>query len=132
VAFTERVDDTRYLPIYLPGQEESGLVEIVAAGTAGMLIHRSVLVAVGGPRWFEYDAASEDLLFCNKAVEEGFQIYVDLSVKIGHITHAVIWPTVHEGEWCVGASIGSYGASTNVLLPIEYEEASSPSEKVRA
>ena len=132
VAFTERVDDSRYLPIYLPGQEDSGLVEIVAAGTAGMLIHRSVLIAVGGPRWFEYDAASEDLLFCNKAKEEGFDIHVDLSVKIGHITHAVMWPTVHDGEWCVGATIGSYGASTNVLLPIEYGEASTASEKVEA
>ena len=132
VAFTERVGDDRYLPIYLPGQEESGLVEIVAAGTAGMLIHRSVLIAIGGPRWFEYDAASEDLLFCNKAREEGFDIYVDLSVKIGHITHAVIWPTVHEGEWCVGATIGSYNASTNVLLPIEYGEPSTASEKVEA
>ena len=34
-----------------------------------------------------------------------------------------------DGEWTVGTRIGSYGAMTNVLLPIE---ASSPSEKVLA
>ncbi len=132
VDFTERVGDDRYLPIYLPEQDRSGLVELVAGGTAGMLIHRRVLEAMDGPYWFEYGAASEDILFCNKAVDLGFSLYCDLSVRLGHITTAVVEPAFVDGEWVVGTRIGSYGAMTNVMLPIEHKEASKTSERVLA
>lgn len=118
VTFTERVGDDRYLPIYLPEQEETGLVELVAGGCAGMLIHRDVLEAVEEP-WFEYGFASEDLIFCEKAQAAGFTIHCDLSVRVGHITTAVVWPAVADGEWCVGLDVGSTGQTTKVLLPIE-------------
>lgn len=131
VTFTERVGDDRYLPIYLPEQEEQGLVELVAGGCAGMLIHRNVLEAVDRP-WFEYGFASEDILFCNKAVDKGFALYCDLSARLGHITTGVVWPTVAEGDWVVGVSLGSVGQTTNILLPIEHKDASPPSEKVLA
>jgi len=118
VTFTERVGDDRYLPIYLPEQPESGLVELVAGGCAGMLIHRSVIEAIEPP-WFEYGTASEDIIFCNKAKEQGFEIFCDLSTRLGHITTAVVWPTVHANEWAVGFNIGR---DTNVVLPIEPRE----------
>ena len=132
VDFTERVGDDRYLPLYLPEQEEGGLVELVAGGTAGMLIHRSVLEAMPGPYWFEYGAASEDILFCKKAMGLGFSLHCDLSVRLGHLTTAVVEPTFYEGEWALGVRVGSYGAMTSVMLPIEHKEASIPSEKVMA
>lgn len=121
VDFTERVGDDRYLPIYLPEQDEDSVVPLVAAGTAGMLIHRSVLEAMEPP-WFEYGFASEDILFCNKAADLGFVPHVDLSIRIGHLTTCVIEPAYHDGEWAVGARLGSYGAMTSVLLPIEHAE----------
>ncbi len=129
VDFTERVGEGRYLPLYLPDQESAGLVRLVAGGTAGMLIHRRVLEAMDGPYWFEYGAASEDILFCNKAIDLGFELWCDLGTRLGHITTAVMEPAYVDGEWAVGARIGSYGAMTSVLLPIE---TSSPSEKVMA
>ena len=119
VTFTERVGDDRYLPLYLPEQEHQGLVELVAGGCAGMLIHRSVLEAVEPP-WFEYGFASEDLIFCNKAKEAGFSIWCDLSARLGHITVSVVWPTTDEnGEWVVGFNIGR---DTNLICPIEPRE----------
>ncbi len=121
VTFTEKHDDPvapRYLPVYLPDQEESGLVELVAGGSAGMLIHRSVLEAVEEP-WFEYGFASEDLLFCEKATAAGFTLHCDLAVRLGHLTTAAVWPAVSDGEWCVGLEVGSVGQTTRVLLPIE-------------
>lgn len=113
----------------LPEHSPNELVKLVAGGTAGMVIHRDVLEAVGGPHWFEYGFVSEDLLFCDKAVAAGFEIYCDLGARLGHITTAVVWPTVHDEEWTVGVTIGSQGASTNVILPIEMSPAS---EKVTA
>ena len=82
VSFTERVGYDRYLPLYLPSQDSEGLVELVAGGTAGMLIHRSVLEAMEPP-WFEYGFASEDILFCNKAQDLGFTLHCDLSARLG-------------------------------------------------
>lgn len=130
VDFVERVGDDRYLPIYLPEQKEEGLVQLVAGGTAGMLIHRDVLEAMPGPHWFEYGAASEDILFCNKAIDLGFTLHCDLSARLGHITTAVVEPAVVDGEWTIGTRIGSYGAMTSVMLPIEHREMSAESEKV--
>ena len=121
VQFTERVGHDRYLPLYLPEQESEGLVELVAGGTAGMLIHRDVLEAMEPP-WFEYGFASEDILFANKAIDLGFTLHCDLSARLGHIAVTVVEPAYHDGEWSVGARIGSYGAMTNVLLPIETGE----------
>jgi hypothetical protein len=129
VDFVERVGDDRYLPVYLPEMPPSGLVQLAAGGTAGMLIHRSVIEALDGPEWFEYGAASEDILFCNKAIDAGFELYCDLGTRLGHITTAVVEPAFVDGEWTVGTRIGSYGAMTNVLLPIE---SSRTSEKVLA
>jgi len=130
VTFTERFSDdergnARYLPLYLPDQESQGLVELEAGGCAGMLIHRNVLQAIEPP-WFEYGFASEDIIFCQKAKERGFSIHCDLGARLGHITTATIWPTVHESEWAVGMTVGSVGQTTQVLLPIE------PREKVPA
>lgn len=132
VDFVERVGDDKYLPMYLPEQEPEGLVELVAGGTAGMLIHRSVLEAMPGPYWFEYGAASEDILFCNKAMDLGFTLHCDLSARLGHLTTAVVEPTYHDGEWALGVRVGSYGAMTSVILPIEHRETSTLSEKVVA
>lgn len=107
--------DARYLPVYFPEQEDNGLVELDAGGCAGMLIHRDVIEAVGGPLWFEYGTASEDILFCQKAKEKGFTIHCDLSARLGHITTAVVWPSNDEhGEWVIGFNIGH---GTNLIVP---------------
>jgi hypothetical protein len=112
----------------LSEHEPQGLVELTAGGTAGMLIHRDVLEVLDPP-WFEYGFISEDLLFCDKAIAAGFTLHCDMSARLGHITTAVVEPAFHDGQWVTGVTLGSYSATTGVLLPLE---ASSPSEKVMA
>ncbi len=104
--------------IELDKHEPEGLVQLTAGGTAGMLIHRDVIEALEPP-WFEYGFISEDLLFCDKAIAAGFTLHCDMSARLGHITTAVVQPAFYEGEWTTGVQIGSYGAVTNVMLPIE-------------
>jgi len=64
--------------------------EIDAAGTAGMLINLNVFRKIPFP-WFEtyYDDKgknwSVDIIFSEKAKKEGFKIFVDPNVKMGHI-----------------------------------------------
>ena len=107
--------------INLHEHEAEGLVQLTAGGTAGMLIHRRVLEALDPP-WFEYGFISEDLMFCDKAMEAGFELHCDLSARLGHLTTAVVEPAYYQGEWTTGVQIGSYGQMTSVMLPIMREE----------
>jgi len=106
VQYTQKLDgEFQYLPIPLSESATEGLVEIEAGGCAGMLIHRDVIEAVGSP-WFEYTDRSEDIVFCEKAKAAGFTLNADLSVRLGHITTAVVYPHATEDGWTTGLTIG--------------------------
>ena len=71
---------------------EDELVEIYAAGSAGMLIKKHVLDAIGEP-WFEtFGKQNEDLEFCRKVREAGFKIHCDTGALLGHIGNMIVWP----------------------------------------
>lgn len=99
VVFESQDDDGYYVPADLP---EESLTEIHAAGSAGMLIRRRVLETLANP-WFapspDAGGLNEDLHFCQKAREAGFQLWCDPSVILGHITLATVKPTWSEGQW---------------------------------
>lgn len=105
VTYTEKVAENLYLPIPLDQQAEDGLVRLEAGGCAGMLIRREVLEAIDPP-WFEYTDRSEDIVFCEKAKSAGFEIYCDLAARLGHITTAVVWPAISDGDWVTGITVG--------------------------
>lgn len=70
-------------PLLLPDDKEA-VVEVDAAGTGCMMIHRSVLEKVPRP-WFSYrEGGTEDMYFCRKAKAAGFRVYGDLSVICSH------------------------------------------------
>jgi len=95
----------RRIPLPLSDQPKNGLIKIAVGGCAGMLIRREVLEAVEQP-WFEYTNVSEDIRFCEKAMEADFELYCDLDARLGHITTAVVWPAVKDDEWVTGFTIG--------------------------
>lgn len=86
-----------------------GLAAIDAAGSAGMLIRKHVLGQVKDP-WFEWYAerVSEDVGFCLKARQAGFNIYADLDQTLPHITPCELEPYRDKnGQWQVAASINN-------------------------
>lgn len=94
-----------YLSVSLAEVPSEGIIELDAAGSAGMLIRRDVLATVPQP-WFENSPRSEDIVFCEKAVDAGFKIHADLSCRLGHILTAVVTPG-HDGEkWVTGLVMG--------------------------
>ena len=106
VQYTEKLEgEFQYLPIPLSQTATDGLVEIQAGGCAGMLIRRDVIEAIEPP-WFEYTDRSEDIVFCEKAKAAGFTLHADLSVRLGHVTTAVVWPAVDGDKWVTGLNIG--------------------------
>jgi hypothetical protein len=86
---------------------KSGLFEVDAVGTGGMLVHRRVFDAMPDP-WFEEgklgpEHLGEDLWFCKKAKELGFKIYVDCDNPMGHLSTHAVWPMqTPQADWCVG------------------------------
>jgi hypothetical protein len=92
------------VPLDLSACPAGGLVEVEAAGSAGMLIRRHVLEAVGDP-WFEYMSEGEDIAFCDKARAAGFKIHVDLGAPLGHIASTILWPTFNDGRWLTGMTV---------------------------
>lgn len=89
---------------YLEKWTEGAAVEVDATGMAFVLIHRRVFERILGapmpplddrkrlppPGFFKWGEFGEDLMFCRDAKATGSKIYVDTSVKIGHVGSHVI------------------------------------------
>lgn len=93
----------------LADHQPDELVEVMFAGSSGMMIRRRVLEAVKPP-WFDLgNGVSEDVAFCRKAAEAGFKIHVDLAARLGHTTVATVWPTFPEQDdrWMTGFTIAN-------------------------
>ena len=75
---------------YFDASDEEALLEIGGCGAGCLLIHRSVLDKIGKD-WFSFKRdCSEDYYFCLAATEEGFKIYLDMSVQCGHLTSKAV------------------------------------------
>ena len=131
-AFSHRNEDGTYQPIDLTELPNEGLLKVAAVGTAGMLIRSEVFRAIPEP-WFEYGqvgkwTASEDIVFCEKAAEAGFEVFVDLSAQLGHLAPQAIWPGWVDEEWAVGFSVAH---GLRLYCPIEKAETEVAADAVR-
>ncbi len=127
VLFKEQREDSplgQFPPLSWGEIPSSGLHEVFAVGSAGMLIRRRVLEAIQDP-WFEVgqmatDRGDEDTHFCLKVRQAGFKIHFDTSVVIGHMTPICLWPAQNpDGSWTVSLDLGKYmdGSSIRANLP---------------
>lgn len=76
-------DDSKYMHYPIVGIPEC-LCEVDAVGFGAILIRREVFEALPVPR-FRFDGCGEDIFFCVNAKAKGFRVFVDGSLKIGHI-----------------------------------------------
>lgn len=107
MAFNETavIDGKRmWKPVSLAGAPETGLAEIIAAGTGGMLIQTEVFKAIEYDTWFDHFQSTDDLAFCQRVIDAGFPIFLDLGAKMGHITTHEVWPrySTESWDWYVG------------------------------
>lgn len=85
---------------YHPYEIPTTPFKIAAAGSAGMLVRRNVIDSLEPPYFENTDGAStnEDLNFCMKIREAGFDIWCNPQVRLGHILETVVWPAWDEDD----------------------------------
>ena len=98
ILYTAHGTDGDWLTAY-DGWAETGLKKVNGIGTGFLLIKRAVFEKMEAP-WFKYQIKltkegnithfGEDLYFCAKAETLGFEIWVDLTIKCGHIMYDII------------------------------------------
>lgn len=101
---------------------DGGLVEVDAAGSAGMIVRQRVLKKMIDEEklpFFELGVGQwgEDLHFCWKVKEMGFKIWADLDVPLGHMVNTCLWPKRSEdtGEWACQYDFNTQGGITLAL-----------------
>jgi len=97
----DEVPHPAYHSVQFQDLPQHGLVEVVACGSAGMLVRRKVFDAIGSP-WFANSTGlfvDEDMEFCRRARAKGFKVYLDVDNAIGHLGILAAWPRKVDGEW---------------------------------
>lgn len=71
-------------------QDIKELSEVHFVPTGCLLVKTDVFKKIGKP-WFSFDdgAESEDVYFCDKAIKNGYKVYCDPSIQVGHLGTAV-------------------------------------------
>lgn len=84
----------KHLPI--EQAEKDQVLDVEAVGFGCCLVRRDVFEKIGNP-WFTYHSSiefdkvlSEDVDFCMKAKNHGYQVVVDTGLKLGHISKTVL------------------------------------------
>lgn len=104
VVYDRMNEDGKYEYADLPA---SGLVEVFAAGNAGMLVRRRVLDALGPDPFERRGTQGEDLTFCEKVRDAGFRIHCDTDTPLGHIGLMHVWPDhTPENGWGIVLNVG--------------------------
>lgn len=86
-------DPVNVIPWYPAPMSDAGLQRVESVGGGLLIIARRVLAAIPVPFADVYDAAGiftegEDLSFCRRAREAGFEIWCDFSAPVAHVKPA--------------------------------------------
>jgi len=110
---------------------EQGLLEVDAAGSAGMLIKREVIGELEDP-WFystpdnngRQALLNEDFTFCTYAKSAGFRIFATSDVVIGHLGVFNVRPLFRNGQWGALTEFSTpMEQFRHMMLPVEYIDA---------
>lgn len=85
-----------YINYTLISYPKNQLVQCDAVGFGGVLIKVDCLRKMRRPWFMSTSGAGEDIHFCHKAGEAGFKIFMDTSVKMGHIGYP---PVITEADY---------------------------------
>lgn len=88
--------DMKPIPQTFKGEYPGDVFRIAGCGMACALMKVEVLKAVRmahGTCFFPTQALGEDLAFCKRVTDCGYEIWADPHVQVGHVGQSVIYPT---------------------------------------
>lgn len=87
---------------FVPNYPRNSLVECDAVGFGAVLIKTKVIKAILESKdscFFGMDRTGEDITFCIKARKLGFKVWMDTSVKLGHLGAPTIITEEYSDAW---------------------------------
>lgn len=75
------------------------LVQCDAVGFGAVLIKRRVIEAMKVPMFMGMMGCGEDITFCYKAKKLGFEVWMDTSVKLGHLGTPTVITEEYSDSW---------------------------------
>ena len=78
-----------YINHFIDHYKKDSLIECDAIGFGSVLVSRRVIEKMAKPRFMCSSGSGEDILFCNKAKKLGFKVFMDTSIKLGHLSHPI-------------------------------------------
>ncbi len=88
-----------YQKRFVMNYPRNSLVECDAVGFGAVLIKVDVLKAMSTPRFMGMQECGEDITFCYKAKRLGFQVFMDTSVKLGHLGAPTVITEDYADAW---------------------------------
>lgn len=79
-----------YRNTFVDNYPRNKLVECDAVGFGAVLIKTSVIKALEEPRFMGFSGTGEDITFCIKAKKSGFRVFMDTSIKLGHLSSPIV------------------------------------------
>jgi GT2 family glycosyltransferase len=80
--------------------ENTGLRKIAASGSACVLVSTEIFKKTKDKRpWFSNKVFGEDMAFCKLATDNGYQIYGDTDLIIGHIGDPIVVDEAHVARY---------------------------------
>lgn len=79
-----------YINFEVPNYPRNQLTQVDAIGFGAVLIDLKVLKSLPQKWFMTTSGAGEDIHFCHKAGKAGFKVFVDTSVKLGHLGERLI------------------------------------------
>ena len=79
-----------YLNTYVMNYPRNRLVQCDAVGFGAVLIKADVLKKMAEPRFMGLMGTGEDVAFCWKAKKLGFEVWMDTSIKLGHLGSSIV------------------------------------------
>lgn len=135
VGETDEDGNPLFQPLGWDRVPETGVFEVDAAGSAGMLIRREVIDTVGAP-WFystmdpngRQVVLNEDVTFCTRLRHEhGFRIFATSDVAIGHLGIFNVRPMFHDGRWGALTEFATMEERfRHIFMPVEEEQLVAP------
>ena len=88
-----------YVNLPVTNYPKNQLVQCDAVGFGAVLIKTSILKDLPKPWFMTTSGAGEDIHFCHSAGKAGFKIFMDTSIKLGHLSSpAIITEETYEAQ----------------------------------